>query len=91
MAALFNAETEEELETLVSLGGGVMSQAVKAYRGITATEKYKHMEFLRERAKHDEAQALGNAERRGAEAERKKWEAEVENLRQQIAELQAKQ
>ena len=35
--ALFNADTEEELEKLISSGGEVMSQAVEAYRGITAT------------------------------------------------------
>ena len=61
-----------------------MSQAVEAYRGITATEEFKYLEILRARAGHDEAQAIRNAERRGekrgeqrgAEAERPKWQEE---------------
>jgi len=96
--ALFNAETEEELEKLVSSGGEVMVQAVEAYRGITATEEFKHLEILRARTRHDEAQAIMNAERRGAEAEREKWkdekdqlDAENELLRQQLATFQANQ
>jgi len=97
--ALFNAETEEELEKLIASGGEVMSQAVAAYRGITATEEFKHLEILRARTRHDEAQALNNARRQ----EREKWQgvvaekdtalanekAENEKLRQQIAALQA--
>ena len=95
--ALFNAKTEEELEKLVSDGGAIMSQAVEAYRGVTATDKFKYLEILRERAAHDEAQALYNAEKRGAEVERELWQnvvadkdAEVEQLRRQLAALQSK-
>ena len=62
--ALFNADTEEELEQLIVKGGEVMSQAVEAYRGITATEEFKYLEVLRARTRHDEAQALRNAERK---------------------------
>ena len=42
--ALFNAETEEELEKLVSSGGEFMSQAVQAYHSITATEEFQGLE-----------------------------------------------
>ena len=80
--ALFNAETEEELEKLKSSGGEVMSQAVEAYRGITATEEFKYLEIMRARAGHDEAQAIRNAERRVAETERQKWQGVVEAERQ---------
>lgn len=86
--ALFNAETEEELEKLIASGGEVMSQAVKAYRGITATEEFKYLEILRARARHDEAQAIRNAERRRDEH----WQSvaeENERLRQELAELRA--
>ena len=69
-----------------------MSQAVEAYRGITALEEYRYMETLRERARHDEASALAHA----AKVEREKWQgvvadkdAEIEKLRQMIASLQA--
>ena len=71
--ALFNAVTEEELEKLVSIGGEVMSQAVEAYRGITALEEYRHLEILRARARHDEASALAHA----AKVEREKWQGVV--------------
>jgi hypothetical protein len=70
-----------------------MSQAIEAYRDITADEKFKYIEYLRERAGHDEAQALHNAERR----ERAKWEgvvaekdAEIERLRAELAEAKAR-
>ena len=59
-----------------------MSEAVEAYRGITATEEFKYLEILRARAGHDEAQAIRNAERRGAEAERQKWQSIAEAERQ---------
>ena len=95
--ALFNAETEEELEKLVSSGGEVMSQAVEAYRGITATEKFRYNEILRARTKHDEAQALSNARKLGEQHADEKWRdvvaekdlaiADKDTL---IAELQAK-
>ena len=52
-----------------------MSQAIEAYRGITATEEFKYLEHLRSKARHDEAQAIWNAERRGADAEREKWQS----------------
>ena len=61
--ALFNAETEEELETLTKNGGAVMSEAIEAYRGVTATEQFRNLEWLRAKTRHDEAQALGNAKR----------------------------
>ena len=85
-----NAETEEELEKLTLKGGEVMSQAVEAYRGITATDEFKHLEILRARTRHDEAQALRNAEKRGAEAEREKWQDVIADKDALIAELQAK-
>ena len=94
--ALFNAETEEELEKLVSSGGEVMSQAVEAYRGITATEKFKYLEILRARTRHDEAQALSNARKIERQIADEKWrgvvaekDAENEQLRQQLDELRS--
>ena len=47
-----------------------MSQAVEAYRGITATEEFKYLESIRVKTQHDEAQALSNARR----LEREKWQ-----------------
>ena len=71
--ALFNAETEEELEKLIVKGGEVMNQAVEAYRGITATDEFKYLEVLRARTRHDEAQALSNARKQ----EREHWQGVV--------------
>ena len=91
--ALFNARTEEELEKLVFTGGEVMSQAVEAYRGVTATEEFRYLEILRERTRHDEAQAIGNAKRQGLEegraAERGLWQSVVADKDARIAELEA--
>ena len=84
--ALFNAKTEEELEKLVSDGGAIMSQAVEAYRGVTATDRFKYLEILRERTAHDEAQALYNAQLK----EREKWQGVVADKDALIAELMAK-
>ena len=41
--ALFNADTEEEMEELATTGGNVMSEAVKAYRVIAASDEFKYL------------------------------------------------
>jgi len=41
-----------------------MSEAISAYRQITVTPEFREMERLRSKARHDEAQALYNAERK---------------------------
>ena len=40
-----------------------MGEAIQAYRGVTATEEFKNLEWMRAKTRHDEAQALGNARR----------------------------
>ena len=62
-----------------------MTQAVEAYRGITATEEFKYLEILRARTRHDEAQALRNAERKRDEH----WQGVVAEQAALIAKLQA--
>ena len=64
--SLFKAETEEELEKLSALEVPEMTQAVEAYRHITVTPEFKEAERLRSKARHDEAQALFNAEQKRA-------------------------
>lgn len=59
--SLFNAETEEELEKIKRMEVPVMSQAINAYYTITASSEFREKERLREKARHDEAQALYNA------------------------------
>jgi len=96
--ALFNAETEEELERLLLSGGAVMSEAIQAYHSITATDEFKNLEWMRRMTAHNEATALGHARRQEAA----KWQgvtdalaeerdaalAENERLRSLLAQLQ---
>lgn len=56
--SLFNADTEEELEKISKMEVSVMSEAINAYRSITTSPEYRELERLREKAGHDEAQAL---------------------------------
>ena len=70
-----------------------MKEAINAYHKITAASEFRELERLRSRARHDEAQALYHAQQQGIQQgmqqEREKWQAENEQLRKQIAELQA--
>jgi len=74
---LFNAKTEEELKKIEAMEVPMMTEAIGAYRHVTATEEFKELERLRSRARHNEASALGNAERMGAEKEREKWQGVI--------------
>ena len=64
--SLFRAKTEEELARIEALGVQEMTEAITAYRHITVTPEFREMERLRSKARHDEAQALYNAERKKA-------------------------
>ena len=63
--ALFRAETEEDLEKIKNMGVPTMEQAINAYYTITASPEFREIERLREKARHDEAQALYHAEQQG--------------------------
>jgi predicted transposase/invertase (TIGR01784 family) len=71
--ALFKAKTEEDLSKLETIGGSVMVQAVEAYRHVSASDDFKELERLRERARHNEASALANARRK----ERSLWQGVI--------------
>ena len=86
---LFKAETEEELTNIEALEVPVMTAAVQAYRHVTASQEFREIAHLRSKARHDEAQALGNAKKQGAEEEREKWQSLVDEQAALIAELQA--
>ena len=64
--SLFRAETEEDLEKIKSMEVPEMEQAINAYYTITASPEFREVERLREKARHDEAQALYHAEQKGA-------------------------
>jgi len=93
---LLNAETEEELKTIEDMGVSFMSEAIIAYRHVAESPEFKEKERIRSKARHDEAQALYNAEQKrdahwqsvvaNVTAEK---DAENAELRAQLAELQA--
>ena len=63
--SLFKANTEEELEKIRAMEVPAMSQAINAYYRITASPEFRELERMREKAGHDEAQALHHAEQKG--------------------------
>lgn len=63
--SLFKAETEEELKRIQELEVPEMEQAINAYYTITASSEFREKERLREKARHDEAQALYHAKQEG--------------------------
>ena len=63
--SLFNANTEEDLEKIKRMEVPEMNQAINAYYSITASDEFCEIERLREKARHDEAQALYHAEQKG--------------------------
>jgi hypothetical protein len=67
----------------------VMNEAIGAYRHMSATDEFKEIERLRSRARHNEASALGNAERRGEERANAKWQAVVANKDAALADKDA--
>jgi len=50
--------TEEDLEKIKNMGVPTMEQAINAYYSIKASSEFREVERLREKARHDEAQAL---------------------------------
>jgi predicted transposase/invertase (TIGR01784 family) len=83
--SLFNAKTEEDLQSIEKLGVDFVEQAIGAYHTITADQAFRNLERMRFDSKNIEASALGNARRQGkAEGERigeeradAKWQAVV--------------
>ena len=74
--ALFRAETEEDLEKIKNMGVPTMEQAINAYYTITASPEFREIERLREKARHDEAQALYHAKLQGIQQGIQKGAAE---------------
>ena len=60
----FNAETEEELTQIEKMEVSFMNEAINAYRHVAASPEFREMERVRSKARHDEAQAVYNAERK---------------------------
>jgi predicted transposase/invertase (TIGR01784 family) len=58
---LFKAESEEDLAKIQALEVPVMSQALQAYRHVSASDEFKEKERMWAKARHDEARALAHA------------------------------
>jgi predicted transposase/invertase (TIGR01784 family) len=80
--ALFNAKTEEDLSKIEALEVPEMTQAINAYRAITAADKFREAERLRLLALSNEAAALRHAR----DMERAKWQGVVAEKETAIAE-----
>jgi hypothetical protein len=85
MLSLFRAKTEEELKQLEALEVAIVKQAIGAYREVMVSPEFRELERLRADARHNEASALANAERK----EREKWQGVVDEQAARIAELEA--
>ena len=66
-----------------------MNQAIDIYQNITASPEFRELERMREKARHDEAQALWNAEQKGYREVDKKWQGIVADKDAEIARLRA--
>jgi len=89
MLSLFRAKTEEDLKQLERLEVPIVTQAIGAYREVVVSPDFIELERLRADARHNEASALANAERRGAATERDKWQGVVADKDALIADLEA--
>ena len=58
--SLFKAKNEADLQLIENMGAPEMSEAIGAYRSITVSPEFKEAARLREKARHDEAQAMLN-------------------------------
>ena len=74
---LFRADTEEELAKIEAMGVQTMNEAIQAFRHVAASPEFKAIERMRSKARHDEAQALKNAERKAARRRDKHWQGVV--------------
>ena len=67
-----------------------MQEAIDAYRSVTASAEFRELERLRSKARHDEAQALYDAEQKGIKEEREKWQEVVAVKEVELSEKEAK-
>jgi len=90
---LFRAKTEEELEKIKALGVSIMTQAVEAFGRVATSKEFRELERVRSKARHDEAQAIYTAEKRGEkrgeERANAKWQETIADKDAEIALLQA--
>ena len=88
--ALFKANTEEEFNKIEALENPDMKEAIAAYHATAVSPEFLELERLLEKAAHDEAQALHNAEMRGEKRAEEKWENVIADKDAEIARLRAR-
>ena len=90
---LFKAETDDDIAKIEALGVPIMNQAIEAYRSVAASPEFREMERMRSKARHDEAQAIENAEKRGekrgADNSDRKWKPIVAQRDKALADAEA--
>jgi predicted transposase/invertase (TIGR01784 family) len=88
---LINAETEEELNMLENTNVREINQAIVVLRELNADEKMRYISDMREKALHDEANALNSAKRSGFNEGMKqgKMEGAIEERKLIISQLKA--
>jgi len=85
MLSLFRAKTEEDLKQLEGLEVPIVKQAIGAYREVVVSPEFAELERLRADARHNEASALTNAERKRDEH----WQGVVANKDAALADKDA--
>jgi predicted transposase/invertase (TIGR01784 family) len=65
---LFKAKTEEDLARIEALEVPIMNQAIEAYRDVAVSPEFQEIQRMRSKARHDEAQALSHARKKGEKA-----------------------
>jgi len=83
--ALFKAETQEELDRIMSLEVPAMEKAINAYNTVTVSPEFRELERLRSLARHNEASALRHAKDEGRTEEREKWQRIIADKESVIA------
>jgi hypothetical protein len=87
---LFRARTEEELKAIEDKAVPVVNDMIKEYRDITVSDKFRELDRLRERARHDEASAIKSAVESAVDEVNLKWQSVVEAKDKELAALRAK-
>ena len=69
-----------------------MNEAIGAYRHVSASPEFREIERMMSKARHDEAQAIRNAERRAEKRRDEHWQIVAEEnmkLRSELAKLKS--
>ena len=60
-----NAKNDKDLQKIAKLGVSILNEAIQDYRRIVADPEFQELEYLREKARNDEINALTHAREEG--------------------------